>query len=570
MPLKYASKRFRYKVMNSIQEFFGTVIFTPLTREIQLCNTLQNQFSIPAAPSLLSFLDHFDQAQRQTLQDFFDNTPSPGETSSAHLSYEKPTENDLPKTIDLRFVGSLSRSQVIIHVTGLEMQSSTAEVDTLHKEIALFKTTFNGMADPVFIKDCEHKWLFLNDAMCTLMGVQREDFIGKSDFDFFPKEEAENFWKKDNEVFLSDHPVEVEENFTDAEDALHTILTKKVKSILPDGNPILIGIIRDISKRKLAETELAKDKNIAQTENEMKDRFIMKVSHELKTPINGICGMATLLQEAIHSTREQDIINTIQESGMHLLSIINSILDFSSTFESSDSPTPQPEVFATRKETFEILPLDIRAAMKEISSEIKTTFSDHNNRYQLEISDDVPQMISTEKSLFLKAIYHLLENHFKFCNASDILCSISSEGANQDGEQDEGNLLIHIKDNGPGISARDLPFIFSPFYQADDSSTRTNTGCGMGLALAKKNLNLIGGSVTAQSTPGEGTEFKITLPFKVNWSITNNSTDKQENLRIFNTQAESSSGDINLKEKFSKENKSKFALDYPLSLSTLR
>ncbi|MEG4011686.1 MULTISPECIES: PAS domain S-box protein [unclassified Microcoleus] len=110
--------------------------------------------------------------------------------------------------------------------------------------------TIDAVADPIFVKDEQHRWILLNDAFCKLMGKPREELLGKSDFDFFPKEEAEFFWEKDEQVFRTEEENETEEIFTDGSGIGHIISTKKTIFENTDSRKILVGIIRDISEDK--------------------------------------------------------------------------------------------------------------------------------------------------------------------------------------------------------------------------------------------------------------------------------------------------------------------------------
>lgn len=114
----------------------------------------------------------------------------------------------------------------------------------------------NVAADPIFVKDRQHRYILLNDSMCAFMGRKREDLIGKSDYDFFPKEEADVFWSKDEEVFTLEKENTNEEFFTDASNVRHTIVTKKTIYTDKKGAKIIVGIIRDITQQKKIELEL--------------------------------------------------------------------------------------------------------------------------------------------------------------------------------------------------------------------------------------------------------------------------------------------------------------------------
>ncbi|MEG4419104.1 PAS domain S-box protein [Microcoleus sp. LAD1_D5] len=108
--------------------------------------------------------------------------------------------------------------------------------------------TIDALAAPIFVKDEQHRWILLNDAFCKLIGKQREELLGKSDYDFFPKQEAEIFWQTDQQVFRTGKENESEEIFTGAHGAKHILSTKKTVFENTDGSKILVGIIRDITQ----------------------------------------------------------------------------------------------------------------------------------------------------------------------------------------------------------------------------------------------------------------------------------------------------------------------------------
>ncbi|BAZ14182.1 putative histidine kinase [Calothrix sp. NIES-4071] len=115
------------------------------------------------------------------------------------------------------------------------------------ERLALLLQILNSISDPIFVKNSQHEWIFLNDAFCNFIGYRREELIGKTDYDFFPKEEADIFWKKDEQVFLTNQFCENEEFFTDSFGVTHIISTKKTLFFDKIGNKFLVGTIRDIT-----------------------------------------------------------------------------------------------------------------------------------------------------------------------------------------------------------------------------------------------------------------------------------------------------------------------------------
>lgn len=115
----------------------------------------------------------------------------------------------------------------------------------------------NAVADPIFVKGRDHKWIMLNDAFCEFMGYAKDELIGRSDYDYFPKEEAEVFWAKDEEVFETKAENINEEKFTDSDGVAHTIITKKTLHVDEEGKELLVGVIRDVTKQKKIEEALS-------------------------------------------------------------------------------------------------------------------------------------------------------------------------------------------------------------------------------------------------------------------------------------------------------------------------
>lgn len=137
-----------------------------------------------------------------------------------------------------------------------EIQERKHVEEDLIKSRNYLDKIINSIADPVFVKDNQHRWILLNDAYCKLMGYSREEILGKSDYDFFPSHEADIFWEKDEEVFKTGVENVNEEEFTDSEGNIHILLTKKTLYTDISGEQYIVASIRDITERKQAENEL--------------------------------------------------------------------------------------------------------------------------------------------------------------------------------------------------------------------------------------------------------------------------------------------------------------------------
>ena len=141
-----------------------------------------------------------------------------------------------------------------------ELHTAYKQLSVSEEEAAISRNfldkIINSLADPVFVKDRRHRWVLLNDALCSFVGQNRDALLGKSDYDFFPKEEADVFWEKDEIVFTTEMENINEEKISDAQGILHIIVTKKTLYIDVKGEKFIVGIIRDITAQKRAEEKL--------------------------------------------------------------------------------------------------------------------------------------------------------------------------------------------------------------------------------------------------------------------------------------------------------------------------
>jgi PAS domain S-box-containing protein len=190
---------------------------------------------------------------------------------------------------------------------------SKNDVEAESYSAEFLKTILDFLADPLFVKDENHRWVMLNRAMLDWMGRPIEELMGKSDYDLSPKEEADVFWEQDNKVFESNHAVENEETHTTSDGAHRVTLTNKVSFRLPSGQRYLVGTIRDITERKKAEKLIAKRANQLQ------------VAFEVSQIASGIIDPQQLSQQIvdlIHSRFNLDFVGLFMVDESHKLSRI--------------------------------------------------------------------------------------------------------------------------------------------------------------------------------------------------------------------------------------------------------
>ncbi|MBN2119051.1 MAG: GAF domain-containing protein [Anaerolineales bacterium] len=228
----------------------------------------------------------------------------------------------------------------------------------------------------------------------------------------------------------------------------------------------------------------------------VKDEFLANMSHELRTPLNAILGLSESLGEQIAgplNEKQQKYITTISESGHHLLSLINDILDLAK--------------IEAGQITLDINKVDIRSVCQASLRMIKQLAQKKNQEVALEIDEGLGLMWADERRL-KQMIVNLLGNAVKFTPENGKL------GLEVHGDEAANRITITVWDDGIGIREEDLARLFQPFVQLDSGLAREATGTGLGLTLVAQMARLHGGSVTAVSEPEKGSRFSIILPWE--------------------------------------------------------
>ena len=235
-------------------------------------------------------------------------------------------------------------------------------------------------------------------------------------------------------------------------------------------------------------------RDIAEEALRVKSSFLATISHELRTPLNGVLGAAALLQDTALSAEQQDLLTAVQRSGEGLQEMVNNILDFSLLDADAAARDVQRSPAVPREVLAQLARSCASAALKK------------GLRFHSVLASGVPEQVLLDVPKVTRVLGLLLDNALKFTEHGELRL-----GCQCDGE----TLRFEVCDTGIGISAADLERVFQPFVQVDGSLTRRYGGSGMGLATAERLAHLLGGTLKAESTPGGGSRFWLTLPLEL-------------------------------------------------------
>jgi PAS domain S-box-containing protein len=393
------------------------------------------------------------------------------------VAHDQPLEAGL---IDYALMGALAAR------AGAELARIRAESE-LERTRDFLRNILNAVPDPVFVKDRAHRFVAMNTAFCQVMGCPEHELIGMSDYDLVPAQEADSFWKKDEEVFVSNQPNESEEMLTDATGNSRILTTKKAPFKGTGGEPFLVGVIRDLTESRRLEMQLRLADRMASV-----GTLAAGVAHEINNPLAYISANLTHVAEqlamgALTPVQQAELRQAVLESleGAGRVQVI--VQDLKSFARADDQAQGKVDVHHV-----------IQGALRLVRNELQ-------HRAQLSQSlDPVPPVRGNEARLG-QVLVNLLVNALQAFPAertvehNTITISTRSRGE---------WVVIEVEDNGQGMSPEVQQRIFEPFF----TTKPVGVGTGLGLSICNNLIRIMGGWIEVQSKPGWGSTFRLVLP----------------------------------------------------------
>ncbi|CBS91102.1 PAS domain S-box protein [Azospirillum lipoferum] len=264
------------------------------------------------------------------------------------------------------------------------------------------------------------------------------------------------------------------------------------------GRPTRItGIHKDVTDRKRTEDELARAKEEADRANRQKSDFLANMSHEIRTPMNAVIGLSHLMMKTDLTPRQRDYLDKIHASSRSLLGIINDILDFSKV--------------EAGKLTIEAIPFHVGDVLQEVATVVLPKLREKGLELIVDLNGDVPGTLVGDPLRLGQVILNLVSNAVKFTERGEVVVTVGG----RIGTADDYRLEVEVCDTGIGMSPEQTAALFRPFTQADTSTTRRFGGTGLGLAICRQLVELMGGAVSVESRPGEGSIFRFSIRCRV-------------------------------------------------------
>lgn len=446
--------------------------------------------------------------------DHFLSLVHPEDREMVNATYSESVKNKTPYYVEHRLLMPDSRIKYVVErgktfydINGNPIRSVGTVQDITEKVLLeqqvikqenIFKAIFDNSSVGIVFGGLKGDIILANEYFCNLLGYSMNEIIGKQISDITFKDDFEKeipLFKKILSGEIKDYRME-KRYYTKNGDMVWVDLSV---SALKDHNgdiANLVGVIVNITDKKLTETELIIAKELADRASQHKSMFLANMSHEIRTPLNGIIGISQILLSENLPPHIEDYIKHLNYASKNLLALINDILDFSK-IESGE--------FNLINEEFSIKDL-IGESVKIFSYQIR----EKKIEMGVHIDPDIPEILIGDTFRIKQIINNLLSNAIKFTENGGIFLDVYHTSL----QDNNHRIVLRVGDTGIGMNDEQLNRLFTPFSQGDSTISKKYGGTGLGLSIIKRILNKMGGKIEVSSREGSGSVFTVTIELK--------------------------------------------------------
>jgi PAS domain S-box-containing protein len=365
----------------------------------------------------------------------------------------------------------------------------------LIEERNLLRTLMDNLPDHIYFKDRQSRFTRINRAQAKVFGLgDPAQAKGKTDFDFFSDEHAQQAYADEQEIIRTGQPLLAkEEKETWPDGRVTWVATTKMPLRDAKGNIIgTFGISHDTTERKRQEQELQKAKAAAEAASRAKSEFLANMSHEIRTPMNGVLGMTELTLETELTPEQRDYLGMVKSSADALLTVIDDILDFSK--------------IEAGKLGLDLVPLKLRDCLMQGLKPLVVRAQQKGLGFVFDIQPEVPDDVVADPTRLRQVLINLLGNAIKFTERGQVGLEVTLESRTDE----QAQLHFLVRDTGPGIAPEKQKIVFEAFSQADSSMARKFGGTGLGLTISSRLVEMMHGRIWLESELGKGSRFHFT------------------------------------------------------------
>ena len=337
----------------------------------------------------------------------------------------------------------------------------------------------------------------VNPALCAMLGYSPEEMLGRSPLEFADPESRPAFIYQLGRIEGTLHR-NFELNLQHKNGERVPVMLHATS--LFDENGLLkssFAFVTNLSEQKKVEQEIWQAKDAAESANRAKTQFLANISHEVRTPLNGIMGMSHLLHMTPLVDEQLDYLRHLDDSAQSLLSVINDLLDLT-RIESGGFGMEQADFYPHE------LVNDVMRIHQPVAQRKGVAL-------QLKLAPDLPDTLRGVPLRLKQVLHNLVGNAVKFTDQGQVTLQIEPQVV----QGQPLRVRFSVADTGIGMEPDILSRIFAPFTQADETISRRYGGTGLGLAICQRLTELMGGMIEVESTPGVGSCFRVTVPMKV-------------------------------------------------------